>query len=93
MADEFAWGKSPLQAVHKPTGNVIYFFGADNVNPEDSPLKGLTPEEGYIAYVWFEEASQFPGYGYVRNVKQTVLQRRRRAAHLESFLSYNPPTT
>ena len=33
VADEFAWGKSPLQAVHKPTGNVIYFFGADNVNP------------------------------------------------------------
>ena len=90
VADEFAWGKSPLQAVHKPTGNVIYFFGADNVNPEDSPLKGLTPEEGYIAYVWFEEASQFPGYGYVRNVKQTVL---RGGGDLPTwtFLSYNPP--
>ena len=90
VADEFAWGKSPLQAVHKPTGNVIYFFGADNVNPEDSPLKGLTPEEGYIAYVWFEEASQFPGYGYVRNVKQTVL---RGGGELPTwtFLSYNPP--
>ena len=90
VADEFSWGKSPLQAVHRPTGNVIYFFGADNVNPEDSPLKGLTPEEGYIAYVWFEEASQFPGYGYVRNVKQTVL---RGGGELPTwtFLSYNPP--
>lgn len=90
VADEFAWGKSPLQAVHKPTGNVIYFFGADNVNPEDSPLKGLAPEEGYIAYLWFEEASQFPGYAYVRNVKQTVL---RGGGDLPTwtFLSYNPP--
>ncbi|NGM17731.1 hypothetical protein GMI70_06965 [Eggerthellaceae bacterium zg-893] len=90
VADEFSWGKSPLQATHGPTGNVIYFFGADNVNPEDSPLKGLTPEEGYIAYVWFEEASQFPGYAYVRNVKQTVL----RGGGDEpawTFLSYNPP--
>jgi PBSX family phage terminase large subunit len=88
--DEFAWGKSPLQALHKPTGNVIYFFGADNVNPEDSPLKGLSVEEGYIAYLWFEEASQFPGYAYVRNVKQTVL----RGGGEEptwTFLSYNPP--
>lgn len=90
VADEFSWGKSPLQASHKPTGNVIYFFGADNVNPEDSPLKGLTPEEGYIAYVWFEEASQLPGYRYIRNVKQTVL---RGGGELPtwSFLSYNPP--
>lgn len=90
VADEFTWGKSPLQAVHKPTGNVIYFFGADNVNPEDSPLKGLAPEEGYIAYLWFEEASQFPGYAYVRNVKQTVL---RGGGDLPTwtFLSYNPP--
>lgn len=90
VADEFIWGKSPLQATHKPTGNIIYFFGADNVNPADSPLKGLTPEEGYIAYVWFEEASQFPGYSYIRNVKQTVL---RGGGDLPTwtFLSYNPP--
>lgn len=90
VADEFTWGKSPLQAVHRPTGNVIYFFGADNVNPEDSPLKGLAPEEGYIAYLWFDEASQFPGYAYVRNVKQTVL---RGGGDLPTwtFLSYNPP--
>lgn len=90
VADEFSWGKSPLQAVHRPTGNVIYFFGADNVNPDDSPLKGLAPEEGYIAYLWLEEASQFPGYAYVRNVKQTVL---RGGGDLPTwtFLSYNPP--
>lgn len=90
VADEFTWGKSPLQALHRPTGNVIYFFGADNVNPADSPLKGLTPEDGYIAYVWFEEASQFPGYAYIRNVKQTVL-RGGGDQPTWTFLSYNPP--
>lgn len=90
VKDEFAWGKSPLMATHKPTGNVIYFFGADNVNPEDSPLKGLAPEEGYIAYLWFEEASQFPGYAYVRNVKQTVL-RGGGDQPTWTFLTYNPP--
>lgn len=90
IVDEFVWGKSPLQITHKPTGNVIYFFGADNVNPEDSPLKGLTPEAGYFAYVWFNEASQFPGYAYIRNVKQTVL---RGGADLPTwtFVDYNPP--
>lgn len=90
ISDEFAWGKSPLMATHRPTGNVIYFFGADNVNPEDSPLKGLTPESGYFAYVWFNEASQLPGYVYVRSVKQTVL----RGGDDEptwTFLDYNPP--
>lgn len=87
---EFAFGKSPLQAVHKPTGNVVYFQGADNVNPEDSPLKGLSFEQGYCAYLWFEEASQFPGYAYIRNVKQTVL-RGGDDAPTWTFLSYNPP--
>lgn len=89
VADEFHWGKSPLQATHKPTGNVIYFFGADNVNPEDSPLKGLSAEEGYFAYVWFNEASQFPGYAYIRNVKQTVL--RGSDEPTWTFVDYNPP--
>ncbi|MBQ9042319.1 MAG: phage terminase large subunit [Eggerthellaceae bacterium] len=87
---EFAFGKSPLQAVHKPTGNVVYFQGADNVNPEDSPLKGLSFEQGYCAYLWFEEASQFPGYGYIRNVEQTVL-RGGDDSPTWTFLSYNPP--
>ena len=90
VLDEFTWGKSPLQALHRPTGNMIYFFGADNVNPEDSPLKGLAPETGYFAYLWFEEGSQFPGYNYIRNVKQTVL---RGGGDLPTwtFISYNPP--
>lgn len=88
--DEFAFGKSPLQAVHRPTGNVISFQGADNVNPEDSPLKGLSFEQGYCAYLWFEEASQFPGYPYIRNVKQTVL-RGGDDSPTWTFLSYNPP--
>lgn len=88
--EEFHWGKSPLQATHEPTGNIIYFFGADNVNPEDSPLKGLAPETGYFAYVWFNEASQFPGYGYIRNVRQTVL---RGGGDMPTwtFIDYNPP--
>lgn len=90
VAEEFTWGKSPLQATHRPTGNVIYFFGADNVNPEDSPLKGLTPEDGYFAYVWFNEASQFPGYPYIRNVKQTVL-RGGADEPTWTFIDYNPP--
>lgn len=90
VSEEFAFGKSPLQAVHKPTGNVIYFQGADNVNPEDSPLKGLSFEQGWCAYLWFEEASQFPGYSYIRNVKQTVL-RGGDDAPTWTFLSYNPP--
>lgn len=87
--DEFEWLLSPMQAIHKETGNVIYFFGADNVSPEDSQLKGFAPEKGYVAYLWFEEASQFPGYPYIRSVKQTVL----RGSDMPTctFLTYNPP--
>lgn len=91
VIDEFDWMKSPLQAVHRPTGNVIYFFGADNVNPEDSPLKGFAPEQGYVAYLWLEEASQFPGYAYVRNVRQTVL--RGGDEPTWTVLTYNPPVS
>ena len=87
--DEFRWTASPMRAVHKPTGNVIYFFGCDSVAPEDSALKSFAPDNGYIAYLWFEEASQFPGYKYIRTVKQTVL----RGTDLPTwtFITYNPP--
>ena len=89
ISDEFTWTVSPMQAVHGPTGNVIYFFGADNVEPQDSQLKGFAPEQGYVAYLVFEEASQFPGYSYIRSMKQTVL----RGSDLPTwtFLTWNPP--
>lgn len=89
VLDEFEWTVSPMRAVHKGTGNSVHFFGADNQTPQDSRLKGFAPEQGYVAYLVIEEASQFPGYSYVRQVKQTVL----RGSELPTwtFLIWNPP--
>lgn len=89
VLDEFEWTVSPMKAVHKGNGNALYFFGADNQTPQDSRLKGFAPESGYVAYLVFEEASQFPGYSYVRQMKQTVL----RGSELPTwtFLTWNPP--
>ncbi len=89
VVDEFEWTVSPMRAVHKPTGNALYFFGADNQTPQDSRLKGFAPEQGYVAYLVVEEASQFPGYSYIRQLKQTVL----RGSELPTwtFLMWNPP--
>lgn len=89
ILDEFEWTVSPMKAVHKGNGNALYFFGADNANPQDSRLKGFAPESGYVAYLVFEEASQFPGYSYIRQMKQTVL----RGSELPTwtFLTWNPP--
>lgn len=89
VVDEFDWTVSPMRAVHKGNGNALYFFGADNQNPQDSRLKGFAPEGGYVAYLVLEEASQFPGYGYVRQVKQTVL--RGSDEPTWTFLTWNPP--
>ena len=89
VLDDFEWTVSPMRAVHRGNGNAVHFFGADNADPQDSQLKGFAPEHGYVAYLVLEEASQFPGYAYVRSLKQTVL----RGSELPTwtFLSYNPP--
>lgn len=89
VLDEFTWTVSPMRAVHRGNGNAIHFFGADAADPADSQIKGFAPEQGYTAYLVVEEASQFPGYAYVRSVRQTLF--RGSGGPVFCFLMYNPP--
>lgn len=86
IEDEHNWTKttSPMQIVHKPTGQIIYFRGGD----EPEKIKSIKPPFGQIALLWFEEADQFAGEEQMRNIKQSAI---RGGDDGLVFLSYNVP--
>lgn len=84
--DNWEFKKSPLEIVYKPTGQVIYFRGADA--PEK--IKSIAPPFGYIAILWFEEIDQFQGAEEVRNITQSAIRGGNKAW---IFKSFNPPKT
>lgn len=77
---------SPMQAVFKPTGQRILFFGLD----DPGKLKSLKVPFGYVGMAWFEELDQFAGREEVRNVEQSLF---RGGPFSFSFKSFNPPPT
>lgn len=84
LQDEFRCLISPLEIIYKPTGQKIYFRGAD----DPLKIKSIAPEFGYIGAVWFEELDQFFGPDEIRNIEQSAL----RGGDLAlKFKSYNPP--
>jgi len=82
--DYFKPTVSPMGIEYLPTGQMIYFRGADK--PEK--LKGIIPKVGYIAILWLEELDQFRGQEAVRNIRQTAI---RGGEDAYTFLTYNPP--
>ncbi len=86
LQEEFNCGKSPLEITYKPTGQTIYFRGAD----DPDKIKSINPEFGYIAFLWLEELDQFCGEEEVRKIKQSALRGGPLAFLFESF---NPPKT
>jgi phage terminase large subunit len=86
LEEEFTYSKSPLEITYKPTGQKIYFRGAD----DPDKIKSITPEFGYIAFLWLEELDQFEGEEEVRKIKQSALRGGTLAFLFESF---NPPKT
>ena len=84
LADEFEYKVSPLEIKYKKTGQTIYFRGLD----DESKLKSIKPEFGYIGILWKEEKDQMKGAAQERSVNQSVL----RGGSLSwDFSSYNPP--
>lgn len=75
---------SPLEIKYKPTGQKIYFRGAD----QPSKIKSIKPKRGYIGICWFEELDQFNGEEEIRNILQSV---NRGGTKFWNFYSYNPP--
>jgi len=84
LADDFECKRSPLEIVYKPTGQVIYFRGAD----DPGKIKSLKPPFGYIGILWIEERDQLAGPNEERNIKQSLL---RGGKETYDFASYNPP--
>ncbi|MGN1060072.1 MAG: PBSX family phage terminase large subunit [Clostridia bacterium] len=77
---------NPMEIVYKPTGQKIYFRGAD----DPAKLKSIKVPFGYIGILWFEELDQFCGEEEIRSIEQSVI---RGGDEAFIFKSFNPPRT
>lgn len=84
LEEEFKFKTSPFEITYKPTGQKIYFRGAD----DPLKIKSIKPEFGYNGIVWFEEMDQFAGPEEVRNIQQSAIRGGDKAYRFKSF---NPP--
>ncbi len=84
VADQWDVGISPMQITYRPTGQRIYFRGADDV----TKVKSIKVSKGWIKYLWYEEANEFEGAEKIRTLNQSVL---RGGGSFVVFLTYNPP--
>lgn len=84
LNEEFVCKASPMEITYKPTGQKIYFRGAD----DPLKIKSIKPEFGYIGIVWFEELDQFSNPEEIRNIQQSAI---RGGNEAYKFKSFNPP--
>lgn len=84
ISHEFDFKVSPLEITYKPTGQKIYFRGAD----DPLKLKSIKPPFGHIGILWFEELDQFAGDEECRSIQQSVI---RGGDEAYIFKSVNPP--
>lgn len=84
LGADFESKVSPLEITYKPTGQKIYFRGAD----DPIKIKSIRPKFGYIGILWFEELDQFSGDAECRNIQQSVI---RGGDDAYIFKSFNPP--
>lgn len=81
---EFHCTVSPLEITYLPTGQKIYFRGADS----PTKIKSIKPQFGYIGITVFEELDQFNGMEEIRNIQQSTM---RGGDKYWVFYCYNPP--
>lgn len=84
LMEEFECKVSSLEIKYIKTGQTIYFRGLD----DETKLKSIKPEFGYIGILWKEEKDQMKGDAQERSVNQSVL---RGGDESYDFSSYNPP--
>lgn len=91
VSDRFKCTTSPLKIVYKPTGQAIYFRGAD----DPIKIKSIKPPFGYIGIVWFEEFDQYSGEAAIRNMRQSAIRGTDESGQSRSiiFETFNPPPT
>lgn len=86
LTDKFKCITSPMEITYLPTGQKIFFRGAN----DPSSIKSIKPPFGYIGILWFEEFDQFHGEAAVRNIVQSALRGGDKAYRFESW---NTPRT
>ncbi len=84
ISHKFKSTKSPLEIAYLPTGQKIYFRGAD----DPLKIKSIKPKFGHIGILWFEELDQFKGSAAVRSIVQSAVRGGDNAVIIKS---YNPP--
>lgn len=91
VSDRWKFTTSPLKIVYKPTGQTIYFRGAD----DPIKIKSIKPPFGYIGIVWFEEFDQYAGEAAIRNIRQSAIRGTDENGESRSiiFETFNPPKT
>lgn len=86
LTSKFRCTTNPLEITYLPTGQKIYFRGAD----DPLKIKSIKPPFGYIGILWLEELDQFKGPEAVRSIEQSAI-RGGDVAYI--FKSFNPPPT
>ena len=76
--------KIPLEITYIPTGQKVFFRGAD----DPLKIKSIKPKQGYIGITWFEELDQFKGEEEIRNILQSA---NRGGSVYWNFFTFNPP--
>ena len=91
VSERFKCTTSPLKIVYKPTGQTIYFRGAD----DPIKIKSIKPPFGYIGIVWFEEFDQYAGEAAIRNIRQSAIRGTDETGNSRAivFETFNPPPT
>ena len=81
--DNWQFKVSPLEIIYKPTGQKIYFRGAD----DPGKIKSIKVPFGHIGVLIFEELDQF-GEEPVRKIEQSAI---RGGDEAYIFKMFNPP--
>ncbi len=84
LSNSFECRTSPMEIEYLPTGQKLYFRGAD----KPSKIKSIKPPFGYIGILWFEELDQFSGEEEIRSIEQSVM---RGGDRCFVFKTFNPP--
>lgn len=86
IEDEFRIGVAPMEMTYLPTGQKIFFRGADK--PEK--IKSIKVPFGYIGITHFEELDQFAGREEIRSILQSTM---RGGDTFWNFETFNPPVS
>lgn len=91
VSERFKCTTSPLMITYIPTGQHIYFRGAD----DPLKIKSIKTSFGYIGIGWFEEFDQYNGIEAIRNIKQSAFRGtdENGKSSMVVFETFNPPPT